>query len=172
MIILDRYIMSQFLKGMLPVLLLLLALFSLLALAEALEDVGKVTFRQLDAFLVVLYTSPRRIVDLLPVTALLGGLMGLGILAILLGTVGLGRAFALTIVSIAFFGWLILIAIKPLALNMQAWGLFWLVGGGVAYMAGLAFYAAKRVRYCHFVWHLFVIAGTACHVVAVRWYAA
>jgi lipopolysaccharide export system permease protein len=81
MIILDRYIMSQFLKGMLPVLLLLLALFSLLALAEELEDVGKGTFTQLDAFLVVLYTSPRLIVDLLPVTALLGGPMGLGALA-------------------------------------------------------------------------------------------
>ena len=52
MIILDRYIMSQFLKGMLPVLLLLLALFSLLTLAEELEDVGQGTFTQLDAFLV------------------------------------------------------------------------------------------------------------------------
>ena len=80
-IILDRYIMGQFVKGVLPVLLLLLALFSFLALAEELEDVGKGTFTQLDAFLVVLYTLPRLIVDLLPVTALLGGLMGLGAMA-------------------------------------------------------------------------------------------
>ena len=81
MMILDRYIMGQFAKGVLPVLLLLLALFSFLTLAEELEDVGKGTFTQLDAFLVVLYTSPKRIVDLLPVTALLGGLMGLGMMA-------------------------------------------------------------------------------------------
>ena len=79
--ILDRYIASSYLKGMIPVLLLLLSLFSFLSLAEELEEVGQGTFRLIDAFLVVLYTSPRRIVDLMPVTALLGGLMGLGAMA-------------------------------------------------------------------------------------------
>ena len=79
--LLDRYIAVNYLVGMLPVMLLLLALFSFLALAEELENVGQGSFRQVDAFLVVLYTSPRRIVDLMPVTALLGGLMGLGAMA-------------------------------------------------------------------------------------------
>jgi lipopolysaccharide export system permease protein len=81
MMILDRYIASSYLKGMIPVMLLLLALFSFMALSEELEEVGTGSFRLIDAFLVVLYTSPRRIVDLMPVTALLGGLMGLGALA-------------------------------------------------------------------------------------------
>lgn len=81
MILLDRYIAANYLKGLVPVMILLLALFSFLALAEELEVVGQGTFRQIDAFLVVLYTSPRRIVDLMPVTALLGGLMGLGVMA-------------------------------------------------------------------------------------------
>ncbi len=81
MIILDRYIMSHFVKGVVPVMFLLLALFSFLTLAEELENVGKGTYTQLDAFLVVLYTSPRRIAELLPVTVLLGGLMGLGVMA-------------------------------------------------------------------------------------------
>jgi len=79
--LLDRYIAVNYLVGLLPVMLLLLALFSFLALAEELERVGEGAFRQADAFLVVLYTSPRRIVDLMPVTALLGGLMGLGAMA-------------------------------------------------------------------------------------------
>ena len=79
--VLDRYIVSNYLMGMLPVMLLLLALFSFVALADELEEVGKGTFRQIDAFLVILFTSPRRIVDLMPVTALLGGLMGLGTMA-------------------------------------------------------------------------------------------
>jgi len=79
--ILDRYIANNYLKGLLPVMLLLLALFSLVALTDELEQVGKGTFRQIDAFLVILYTSPRRMVDLMPVTALLGGLMGLGAMA-------------------------------------------------------------------------------------------
>jgi lipopolysaccharide export system permease protein len=81
MIIIDRYIALNYLKGMLPVMVLLLGLFSVLTLTEELEEVGKGTFRQIDAFLVVLYTSPRLIVDLMPVTALLGGLMGLGAMA-------------------------------------------------------------------------------------------
>ena len=69
-------------------------------------------------------------------------------------------------------GWVVLIAVKPLWLRMPAEGFFWLLSGGIAYTAGVAFYAAKRVRYSHFVWHLFVLAGTACHFIAVLRYAA
>jgi len=68
-------------------------------------------------------------------------------------------------------GWLILIAIKPLWLRMPSEGLLWLSGGGIAYTVGVVFYAAKRVRYFHFVWHLFVITGTACHFIAVLRFA-
>ena len=70
-------------------------------------------------------------------------------------------------------GWLILIAIDPLYARLPASGLRWLVAGGVAYTAGVAFFAAdSRLRYGHFIWHLFVMAGTACHYFAVLWYAA
>jgi hemolysin III len=52
-------------------------------------------------------------------------------------------------------------------------GLCWLAAGGIAYTAGVGFYAASdRIRYAHFVWHLFVLAGTACHFMAVLRYAA
>ncbi len=68
-------------------------------------------------------------------------------------------------------GWVVLIAVKPLWLLMPAEGLFWLLSGGIAYTAGVAFFAAERVRYSHFVWHLFVLAGTACHFIAVLRYA-
>jgi hemolysin III len=69
-------------------------------------------------------------------------------------------------------GWLVIIAAKPLWVAMPAWGLVWLAAGGVAYTAGVGFYAAsRRVRYAHFVWHLFVLTGTACHFVAVLRYA-
>ncbi len=69
-------------------------------------------------------------------------------------------------------GWLVVVAARPLWLALPPWGLFWLVLGGLAYTGGVAFYAAERVRYNHFVWHLFVMAGTASHVVAVQFYAA
>ena len=68
-------------------------------------------------------------------------------------------------------GWLILIAAKPLWLRMPSEGLLWLLAGGIAYSAGVVFYAAKRVRYSHFIWHLFVIAGTACHFITVLRFA-
>ncbi len=69
-------------------------------------------------------------------------------------------------------GWLMLIAVKPLWLLMPAAGLLWLLAGGLFYTAGVGFYAADRLRYSHFVWHLFVLAGTACHFIAVLRYAA
>ena len=69
-------------------------------------------------------------------------------------------------------GWLIIIAVKPLWLRMPSEGLLWLLAGGIAYTVGVVFYAAKRVRYCHFVWHLFVMAGTGCHFIAVLRFAS
>src|SRR5207253_417979 len=65
-------------------------------------------------------------------------------------------------------GWLALVAIRPLWARIPVSGWLWLIAGGVAYTAGIAFYACdRRVRYGHFVWHLFVLLGTTCHVFAV-----
>jgi len=68
-------------------------------------------------------------------------------------------------------GWLVLIAIKPLVTNMAAPGLAWMAGGGIAYTVGCYFYAHRQLRFGHFVWHLFVMTGTACHYFAILWYA-
>jgi hemolysin III len=68
-------------------------------------------------------------------------------------------------------GWLMVIAIRPLWLKVPLPGILLLVAGGIAYTAGLAFYGAERKRYSHFVWHLFVVLGTACHYFASLWYA-
>lgn len=76
--------------------------------------------------------------------------------------------------SIALYvgmGWLVLIAVRPLWEALPAAGLAWLVAGGLAYTAGVGFYVAKDLRYGHFIWHLFVVAGTTCHFVAVLNYA-
>lgn len=81
MLKIDRYLMIRFLTGIFPVLLLLLALFSFMSLADELEEVGKGDFTLPDALMIVFLTTPKRIVELLPVTALLGGLMGLGAMA-------------------------------------------------------------------------------------------
>lgn len=64
-------------------------------------------------------------------------------------------------------GWIAVIAVRPLWARLPPASIAWLAAGGLAYTGGIAFYAARRLRYGHFIWHLFVIAGTVCHVVAV-----
>jgi hemolysin III len=64
-------------------------------------------------------------------------------------------------------GWLIVIAIVPLWRNFAAAGMGWLVAGGLAYTLGVGFFAWTRLPYNHAVWHLFVLAGSVCHVIAV-----
>jgi hemolysin III len=64
-------------------------------------------------------------------------------------------------------GWLGVIFIRPLALTVPWSAIVWLVVGGIAYTAGTLFFANERLRYAHFVWHLFVLAGTSCHFAAV-----
>ena len=68
-------------------------------------------------------------------------------------------------------GWTVLIAIRPLVLSMPPQGVMWLVAGGLSYSAGVLFYNARNVPYNHFIWHLFVLAGSTCHFFSVLWYA-
>ena len=103
---------------------------------------------------------------------LFGLVWGLALAGVVLTTAGGVRYPKLTVGLYLAMGWLILIAIKPLWLRMPSEGLIWLFAGGIAYTAGVVFYAAKRLRYCHFVWHLFVIAGTGCHFITVLRFAA
>lgn len=103
---------------------------------------------------------------------LFGLVWGIALAGVLLKSFGGARFPRLSTILYLAMGWLIIIAVKPLWLNMPSWGLFWLMAGGAAYTAGVGFYSAKRIRYAHFVWHLFVIAGTACHFIAVLRYAA
>ena len=110
----------------------------------------------------------------------LRGAWGWTLLAIIwtLALVGIGakvlRGFGGSYVSTGIYlamGWLIVIAIKPLVENIPRAGLFWIAAGGLAYTVGVAFYAMRRVRYNHMIWHLFVAAGSVCHFIAVLGYA-
>ncbi len=104
---------------------------------------------------------------------LFGLVWGLALIGVLLKSFGGIRYPRLSTALYLAMGWLVVIAIKPMWQLMPAWGLFWLLAGGIAYTLGVIFFAAdERVRFAHFVWHLFVAAGTACHFFAVLWYAA
>lgn len=70
-------------------------------------------------------------------------------------------------------GWVALIAAAPLVERMAPAGLAWLVAGGLSYTAGAVVYLFdSKLRYAHFVWHLFVMGGSACHFFAALWHAA
>jgi hemolysin III len=64
-------------------------------------------------------------------------------------------------------GWLIPLTNHPVMLALPFSALMWLVAGGIAYTVGVLFFVNNRLRYSHFIWHLFVLAGTSCHFVAV-----
>jgi hemolysin III len=75
------------------------------------------------------------------------------------------RKFAMTLYL--GMGWLALFFIRPLALAMPLSALLLLITGGIAYTTGVLFFVNKRLRYAHFVWHLFVLTGSGCHFAAV-----
>jgi hemolysin III len=103
---------------------------------------------------------------------LFGLIWSLAALGIVLTAVGGTRYPRISTGVYLGMGWLIVIAVRPLWLHVPLAGLLWLVAGGLAYTAGTAFFAADRLPYGHFVWHLFVLAGSACHFIAVLSYAA
>jgi hemolysin III len=103
--------------------------------------------------------------------ALFGIVWGLAILGVVLKSVGGAGTSKLSIALYLGMGWLAVLAAQPLWNSLSAWGIFWLVAGGVMYSAGVLFFAYDhRIRYNHFIWHLFVLAGTAFHVVAILGY--
>ena len=71
-----------------------------------------------------------------------------------------------TLIYIAM-GWLIIVAIKPMLNSLDAWTLGWLLAGGLFYTLGTYFYHRESIPYSHAIWHLFVIAGSVCHFIAV-----
>ncbi len=77
----------------------------------------------------------------------------------------------LSVVIYVLMGWLMLIAVRPLMRALPAAGLAWLVAGGLFYTGGIIFYALdKKLAHGHGIWHFFVLAGSACHYLAVFFY--
>jgi len=95
----------------------------------------------------------------------------LAVIGVILKVVRGVRYPTLSLLLYLGMGWLGVVAIRPLWLSVPLSGLVWLLLGGVAYTVGVVFFTAERLGYCHFVWHVFVLAGTSCHFVAVWLYA-
>ncbi len=102
--------------------------------------------------------------------SLFGIIWGLALLGIVLKITMLGRLANISTVVYLAMGWIVLVAIKPLLAVIELDGMLLLLYGGLAYSFGVIFYAWKKLRYNHAVWHIFVLAGSLCHFFAVFFY--
>ncbi|MEM1446752.1 MAG: hemolysin III family protein, partial [Planctomycetota bacterium] len=64
-------------------------------------------------------------------------------------------------------GWLVVVAIGPIVAAMSTPGLIWVAAGGLCYTGGVVFFLWEKLKYNHAVWHVFVLAGSTCHVMAM-----
>ena len=81
------------------------------------------------------------------------------------------EARVMSLVIYAVMGWIVLVAIKPLIAGLGMAGFIWLAAGGVLYTVGIIFYAFdERFRHWHGIWHLFVMAGSLAHFIAILRY--
>ncbi len=76
----------------------------------------------------------------------------------------------LSIALYLIMGWIVIVAIDPMLTHVPAAGLGWLLAGGLFYSGGVLFYVQKTLFMHHLIWHLFVLAGSICHILAVYWY--
>jgi hemolysin III len=102
--------------------------------------------------------------------SLFGTVWGLAIAGVSLEAFWVARPKWLSALVYIGMGWIAVIAIKPLLAALPTGGFVLLAAGGLAYTGGTLFYVMKRVRYMHAVWHLWVLAGSVCHFLAVILY--
>jgi len=102
---------------------------------------------------------------------LFGVVWGLAVIGMLQEIKPRSEARIMSIVIYAVMGWIVLVAVKPLMAALGTAGFTWLAAGGALYTIGIIFFAYDtRFRHWHGIWHLFVIAGSLLHFVAICFY--
>jgi hemolysin III len=98
---------------------------------------------------------------------LLGAVWGLAAAGVVFKSFALGRFPAASAAVYLTMGWCVVLAFRPL-LHAISWrGMAWIAAGGLAYTLGILFFAFDRLHYFHALWHIFVLAGSGLHYVAV-----
>ncbi len=101
---------------------------------------------------------------------LFGIIWGLAILGIIVSTVPRFKSRVISLILYLGMGWVVVVATKPLLSSVQTGGLVFLLLGGLFYTSGLAFYAWKKLKYHHALWHVMVLLGSMFHFFAVLFY--
>ncbi|MCX7544528.1 PAQR family membrane homeostasis protein TrhA [Marinicella gelatinilytica] len=95
---------------------------------------------------------------------------GMALLGIVLKLFFTGRFTVVSTLMYVFMGWLIMFAIKPMAVALPEAGIYWLIAGGISYTVGAILYAIKAIPYNHAIFHFFVLFGSFSHFMAVYGY--
>lgn len=74
------------------------------------------------------------------------------------------------IIAFVIMGWLLLLFLIPLFQYMQPLGMVFIFTGGGCYTLGILFFKLKKLPYTHLIWHLFVLAGSVLHWIAIMFY--
>ncbi len=98
---------------------------------------------------------------------LFGFIWGSAVLGIVLNSIDLEKFKKISLVCYIVMGWAIVVAIVPLIKSMPAISLVFLLAGGLTYSVGIVFYAIKKIKYFHSVWHLFTVGGSVLHYFAI-----
>ncbi len=99
-----------------------------------------------------------------------GIVWGVAILGIVLNSISIDKFKIFSMVSYIMMGWAVILGISPLIKALPRNGLVFLVIGGICYTVGIIFYALKKLKYMHSVWHLFVLAGSILQFFAIYLY--
>jgi len=95
---------------------------------------------------------------------------GLALAGIVFKSFAVGRFEIASALVYLAQGWFVVVAVVPLVHSLGWHGLLWLGAGGMAYTLGIIFFALDRLRYFHALWHLFVLAGSVAHYIAILFY--
>ena len=102
---------------------------------------------------------------------LFGAVWGMAVLGMVLDALPRRGTRVLPYIIYLVMGWIIVVALKPLLAVLPHAGFLWLLTGGILYTSGIVFYALdNRYPWMHGVWHLFVLAGSVSHYVAILVY--
>jgi hemolysin III len=102
---------------------------------------------------------------------LFGAVWGLAIFGIVVDTLRGEGGRGLSVAIYLLMGWLIVFALQSIIAALPPAGFRWLLAGGIFYTVGVIFYALDgRWPWCHGIWHLFVLAGSTSHYLAILLY--
>ncbi len=93
------------------------------------------------------------------------------VLGVVLNAISVKKFHKLSMVLYLLMGWSVVFVAYPVLSRIPIAGLVLLVTGGICYTGGIAFFAMKKPRYMHSVWHIFVLAGSILHYFAFLFYA-